>query len=74
MSGPDKNIFYGIGYSGEGVVLSQLAGKIISQLYAGEDTELTRFAFVNRGIPYIPPEPARYMGLSLFKKFLKMSD
>lgn len=74
VTGPNRNIYYGLGYSGEGVVLTQLAGKIISQLYAQEDTELTRFPFVNRGLPLIPPEPARYASISLYKKILNWTQ
>lgn len=70
VMGDKKNIFYGVGYSGHGVSWSQLAGKIISQLYAGEDTELTRFHCVNKIPPYLPPEPFRKVGYHLFKRFL----
>lgn len=70
VTGVKKNIFYGVGYSGHGVSWSQLAGKIISQLYAGEDTELTNFYCTNKIAPYLPPEPFRKMGYHLFKRFL----
>jgi gamma-glutamylputrescine oxidase len=62
VMGEYNNIYYGVGYSGEGVVWSQAAGEIISQLYAGEDTEMTRFELVNRKIPYMPPEPLKKIG------------
>jgi glycine/D-amino acid oxidase-like deaminating enzyme len=68
--GDNRNIYYGVGYSGHGVSWSQLAGKIISQLYAGEETELTRFARVNKTPPYLPPEPFRKIGYHLYKKFM----
>ena len=74
VTGPNKNIYYGLGYSGEGVVLTQLAGKIISQLYAGENTDLTRFMFVNRAMPFIPPEPVRYPSISMYKKVLNLIE
>jgi hypothetical protein len=59
-----------LGYSGHGVSWSQLAGKIISQLYANEDTELTNFYCTNKIAPYLPPEPFRKVGYHLFKRFL----
>lgn len=74
VTGPNRNIYYGLGYSGEGVVLTQLAGKIIGQLYAKEDTDLTRLLFVNRGLPLIPPEPARSASISLYKKILNWTQ
>jgi glycine/D-amino acid oxidase-like deaminating enzyme len=70
VTGDNRNIYYGVGYSGHGVSWSQLAGKIISQLYAGEDTELTRFLCVNKIPPYLPPEPFRKIGYHFYKKFL----
>jgi glycine/D-amino acid oxidase-like deaminating enzyme len=70
VTGPHKNVFYSMGYSGEGVVLSQLGGKIISQLCAGHDTDLTRLPFVNRRVLPVPPEPARYVSVRLYKKLL----
>jgi len=70
VMGLNKNIFYGVGYSGHGVSWSQLAGKIISQLYAKEDTELTNFYCTNKIAPYLPPEPLRKVGYHLFKRFL----
>lgn len=70
VMGDHKNVYYGVGYSGHGVSWTQLAGKIIGQLYAGEDTELTRFYCVNKTPPYIPPEPFRKIGFHLYKRFL----
>lgn len=70
VRGANRNIFYGVGYSGHGVSWSQLAGKIISQLYADEDTELTNFYRTNKNAPYLPPEPFRKVGYHLFKRFL----
>ncbi|MCF8070144.1 MAG: FAD-binding oxidoreductase [Desulfobacterales bacterium] len=63
VMGEHKNIYYGVGYSGEGLCWTQVAGKIISQLYGKEDTELTRLFFVNRKAPYIPPEPLKKIGV-----------
>jgi glycine/D-amino acid oxidase-like deaminating enzyme len=70
VMGVHENIYYGAGYSGHGVSWSQLAGKIISQLYANEDTELTNFYCTNKIAPYLPPEPFRKVGYHLFKRFL----
>ncbi len=70
VMGENRNIFYGLGYSGHGVSWSQLAGKIISQLYSGDDTELTRFYCVNRKPPYLPPEPLRKAGFELYTRFM----
>jgi len=62
VMGEYSNIYYVVGYSGEGVVWLQEAGEIISQLYAGEDTEMARFELVNRKIPYMPSVPLKKIG------------
>lgn len=74
VMGEHKNIYYGVGYTGEGVVWTQVAGEIISQLYAGEDTELTRFFLVNRKKPYIPPEPFVKMGFEALISYYGLKD
>ena len=72
--GDHSNIFYGVGYSGEGICWANLAGKIISQLYAKEDTDLTRFPLINRVPPYIPPEPFRKIGFDAHIKYMEIKD
>jgi glycine/D-amino acid oxidase-like deaminating enzyme len=71
VTGESKNIFYSLGYSGEGVCWSQLAGKIISELYAREETDLTKLLVVNHLPPYIPSEPLRYAGVTLYERLFK---
>jgi len=61
-AGKQGNIFYGIGYSGHGVNLSSVFGRIIADLEGGRDAEWKRFPFVNRKLPYIPNEPFRSVG------------
>ncbi len=70
VMGDNQNIYYGVGYSGHGLSWSQLAGKIIGQLYAGEESDLTRYDCTNRVPPYVPPEPLRKIGFHLYKRFL----
>ena len=68
--GDHKNLFYAVGFCGEGVVMTQLAGRILAQLIAGEQTELTRLPFVNTLPPYLGHEPIRYPGMKLYEKML----
>ena len=42
VMGEHKNIYYGVAYNGEGVAFSQTAGRIIAELIAGEQSELTK--------------------------------
>ena len=61
--GRHSNVFYGIGYSGEGVNLTSVFGRIIADLAAGKDAEWRWFPYLNRRLPYIPNEPLRWLAL-----------
>ena len=74
VMGEYNNIYYGVGCSGEGVVWLQAAGEIISQLYAGEDTEMTRFELVNRKIPYMPTVPLKKIGFKAIVRSFIFED
>lgn len=67
--GPDRNLYYAAGYSGEGVVLTQVAGKILSHLVAGDDDALTRMPIVRKP-PYALHEPFRYPAFKLYCAYL----
>ncbi len=69
VMGEHMNIYYAVAYSGEGTVLSQVAGKIISALYSGQDDVLARLFFVNMPVPYSWPDPIRYVGVAAFKAY-----
>jgi gamma-glutamylputrescine oxidase len=61
--GRHGNIFYGIGFSGHGVNLSSVCGRIIADLVAGAGAQWAWLPFVNRLPPYIPNEPFRWLGV-----------
>jgi len=60
VMGEHENIYYGVAYNGEGVAFAQTAGRIISELMAGEQSELTDLFVVNRDIPYAGPAGIRF--------------
>jgi len=62
-TGEHKNIYYGYGFTGEGVNLAHLAGKIIADIYNGNAEQWQELPFINRTPFYIPPEPLRYIAL-----------
>ena len=74
VMGEDKNIFYAGGWNGEGIVMTQLGGKIISDLVAGEQSDFTGLPFVNRKFPYSGPDPYRHMGLKAYLAYLAYLD
>ena len=71
VMGEHKNIFYGVAYNGHGVVFGQTAGRIISELIAGESSELTDLFVVNHKIPYAGPRELRILFARLYKWYLK---
>jgi gamma-glutamylputrescine oxidase len=61
-TGKFKNIYYGLGYSGHGVNLTSLFGRIIADLERGATESWKDFPFVNHGLLYLPNEPFRWLG------------
>lgn len=62
-TGRHRNIFYGIGYSGHGVNLTSVFGRIIANLEAGRGQAWTHFPFVNASLDYVPNEPLRWLAV-----------
>jgi gamma-glutamylputrescine oxidase len=73
VMGDYKNIFYGVAYNGEGVAFSQTAGRIICELIAGEQSELTKLCVVNHQMPYLGPSSLRLVFERLYKWYLVRS-
>jgi glycine/D-amino acid oxidase-like deaminating enzyme len=63
ITGEYRNIFYGVGYSGHGVVLANLAGEVIADLYDDHHEPWRELPFYQRKFEgLIPPEPLRWVG------------
>jgi gamma-glutamylputrescine oxidase len=60
-TGKHENIFYGLGYSGHGVNLSSVFGRIIADLEAGRDEPWKPYPFLNASLDYVPNEPFRWL-------------
>lgn len=60
-TGKHRNIFYGLGYSGHGVNLTSVFGRIIADLEAGREAQWTQYPFVNANLIYVPNEPFRWL-------------
>jgi glycine/D-amino acid oxidase-like deaminating enzyme len=65
--GDSDNIYHAVGFQGDGVVMTQLAGRVVAELISGEETPLTRLALVNKRMPYIGPEPVRNLGAAIYR-------
>lgn len=60
-TGKYRNIFYGLGCSGNGVNLTSIFGKIIADLEAGREDLWKHYFFVNASRYYVPNEPFRWL-------------
>jgi glycine/D-amino acid oxidase-like deaminating enzyme len=62
------------GYVGDGVSTSNLAGRTLSDLITGADTELTRLPWVNHRSRRWEPEPLRWLGVNGGLWTMKLGD
>ncbi|PXX42832.1 FAD-dependent oxidoreductase [Aquitalea magnusonii] len=68
------NVFYAIGYSGNGVGPSMLGGKILAALALSLDNEWARCGLVHGLQRDFPPEPFRYLGGRLIRHAVGQVD
>lgn len=68
VMGSHDNIYYGVGYSGHGIVLGNLAGRVIADLHAGEHDRWRSYCFYNYRPRGIPVEPMRWIGYHAYTR------
>lgn len=56
------DILHGVGYSGHGIAYATLAGRLVTEMYAGEVSPELTYSLEHAVPPLMPPEPFRYMG------------
>ncbi len=66
VTGAHKNVFYALGYSGHGVVLANLAGRVLCDLYSDHHEPWRDMPFYQAPLRGIPPEPLRWLGYHAF--------
>jgi glycine/D-amino acid oxidase-like deaminating enzyme len=64
-------VFFGLGYCGEGVVMSQVAGRILAALLDGDAGEYAGLPFVGGAPPWVGPEPFRTLGVKGVERALR---
>jgi gamma-glutamylputrescine oxidase len=57
-----SDTLYGIGYSGHGIAYATLAGRLVTEMYAGDTSTELAYAQEHATPPLMPPEPFRYLG------------
>jgi gamma-glutamylputrescine oxidase len=69
ITGANRNILYALGYSGHGIVLANLAGEVLADLYDDHHEPWKDLPFWFRPIAgMIPPEPLRWLGYQAFTR------
>jgi glycine/D-amino acid oxidase-like deaminating enzyme len=72
--GPEKNIFFAGGYTGHGVTVAVLAGRLLRDLIAGEPLDPVYDFVLNRKPPRAPAEPLTSLGFGLAKRYMRWED
>jgi glycine/D-amino acid oxidase-like deaminating enzyme len=62
------------GYTGQGVATSNLAGRVLGDLIAGTESEITRLPICNRRFPTWEPEPLRWLAVRYIQNSLQRVD
>jgi glycine/D-amino acid oxidase-like deaminating enzyme len=68
------NLFFAVGYTGNGVAPSKLAGQVLADLVSGADTDATRLPMVNPRPRMFPPEPLRSIGAAVVRRAIIAKD
>jgi gamma-glutamylputrescine oxidase len=68
VTGPRKNVYYALGYSGHGLALGALAGVVLRDLYSDDHAPWQGLPFYQRRLLPIPPEPLRWLGYQAYTR------
>ena len=74
QTGRYNNVFYALGYSGHGVNLTSVFGRIIADLEAGRAEPWKPYPFLNASLDYIPNEPFRWLGVQSELEWYRLAD
>jgi glycine/D-amino acid oxidase-like deaminating enzyme len=68
------DVFYGYGFSGNGIATTPLAGRILASLAVGERDEWSSCGLVRPPEPWLPPEPFKYLGALAVRAAVRRKD
>jgi glycine/D-amino acid oxidase-like deaminating enzyme len=72
--GPPGNVLFAGGYSGHGVPVAVLAGRLLRDLVAGEPLDPVYDFVLDRKPPRVPGEPLTSLGAGLAKRYMRWAD
>jgi len=62
VTGRYQNIYYALAYNGQGIAMTYLFGKIMADVFEGKKSRWENSPFLCHPIPFVPPEPLRWIG------------
>ncbi|MGE8320796.1 MAG: FAD-dependent oxidoreductase [Comamonas sp.] len=68
------HIYYGFGYSGNGVGPTYMGGQLLSSLVLGQDNAWTRSPLARGPLGHFPPEPFRYAGSIVVRNAIRRKE
>lgn len=68
VGGVHANVYYALGYSGHGLALAALAGRVIADSYAGDRDQWRDLPFYQKRLLPMPPEPLRWTGYQIYTR------
>jgi putative aminophosphonate oxidoreductase len=68
------HIYYGFGYSGNGVGPSYMGGQILSSMLLEQDNAWTRSPLTKGPLGHFPPEPIRYVGSIVVRNAIRRKE
>lgn len=67
-------VWFGTGYSGDGVGPCRMGGRILASLVLGEDDDWSNCALTQPPRGWLPPEPFRFLGGQLVKRAMTSKE
>ncbi|MBK7866025.1 MAG: FAD-dependent oxidoreductase [Ignavibacteriales bacterium] len=74
VTGDYKNIYYALGYNGQGVNMSFLYGNVIAGMLCNKSSGWEKTPYYNYQSGYIPPEPFRWIGAKFMMEYYRHQD
>jgi glycine/D-amino acid oxidase-like deaminating enzyme len=68
VRGAHRNIYYALGYSGHGIALALLAGRVLADLHEGNHEAWRDLPFYQRRLRPLPPEPLRWLAYQAYTR------
>ena len=68
------NIFYGLGYSGNGVAQTRIGAKILTAMLLGNNEKWSSCGLAGGPRGYFPPEPFRWLGAMTVRNAVRRKE